>query len=182
MSDANIILSDMELLSRQNVLADEELFDRYPTWEWAFKQYRFINLNLKIDIEGKKICLDLSNTNHVYNKHGEIGEDKCRRKLWQVLLDSQSTYDVIVNPALVTNICKCKQTLQLQTQAGDYKIDKIANMAEVGTVWFYTNSIINILSQHRMVTLNKWDIDYITRNYKVSGDIDDLSYKVTTEE
>ena len=72
--------------------------------------------------------------------------------------------------------------MQLQTQAGDYKIDKIADMAEVGTVWFYTNGIINILSQHRMATLSKWNIDYITRNYKVLGDIDDLSYKVTTEE
>ena len=102
--------------------------------------------------------------------------------MWQVLLDSQSTCDVIVNEALVQNVRKCKWTLRLQTQAGDCKIDHVADMPGVGTVWFYADGIANILSQHRMATLSNWGIDYSTRVYRLSGDEADLSYNVTTSE
>ena len=72
-----------------------------------------------------------------------------------MLLDSQSTCDVIVNKDLVQNIRECKWTLCLQTQAGVCRIDHIADMAGVGTAWYYAEGVANILSQHRMATLSK---------------------------
>ena len=41
--------------------------------------------------------------------------------------------------------------LVLRTQAGEYRIDQIAELPGVGTVWFYPKGVANILSQYRMV-------------------------------
>jgi len=65
------------------VLAEEEPFD--GQWEWAFKQYRYIDLQAKINQSKKEISLDLSKTNYVYN---QSNGDKYKKKWWQILLDS----------------------------------------------------------------------------------------------
>ena len=55
-------------------------------------------------------------------------------------------------------------------------------MPGVEMVWFYEESVDNILLQHRMATLSKWDINYSTCKYRISGRIIDLSYNVVTSE
>ena len=64
----------------------------------------------------------------------------------------------------------------------DCRIDEVADIAGIGAVWFYKDRVANILSQHRIATLSKCDIDYTTKKYKISGDADDLTYNVTTTE
>ena len=64
-----------------------------------------------------------------------------------ILLDSQSTMSVIKNPAYVTNIRQSARTLCALTNGGhqDSTI-MIAEFPNLGTVWFNTASIANILS------------------------------------
>ena len=81
------------------------------------------------------------NKHHVCNQRAiESWSDEERlkkiRKLWQVLLDSQSTCDVVANKAFLTNIRQCRWTLRLQTQTGEFRITQIGDMKGVGTVWF----------------------------------------------
>ena len=63
-------------------------------------------------------------------------EVRCK-KIWQVLLDIQSTCDIIINPKLAKNIWLCKWTLILQAQASDCVIFMIADIRGVETVWFF---------------------------------------------
>ena len=49
----------------------------------------------------------------------ELKERTKYKQLWDVLLDSQSTCNVAINEALVTNIRPCELTLRLETQLGN---------------------------------------------------------------
>ena len=72
--------------------------------------------------------------------------------------------------------------LVLRTQAGEYRIDQIADLPEVGTLWFYPKGMADILSQHRMVVNSECDVDYSTKSYSKSGNIQDLKYDCVTSE
>jgi hypothetical protein len=74
------------------------------------------------------MIIDLRGKNHVYNQTGSHNS----MKLFDVLFDSCSTCDVIVNGIFVTNIRKSKMTLVLRTQAGECRIDKVADFPGVG--------------------------------------------------
>ena len=49
-------------------------------------------------------------------------------------------------------------------------------------VWFYPGGVANILSQFRMIVCSKWRMTFDTAKYHKSGNIEDLSYNVTTHE
>ena len=97
-------------------------------------------------------------------------------------MDGQSICDVCINEALVTNIRPCKWTLHLETQSRSCYISKIADMRGVGIVWFFRDGVANIISQFRIAVHSKCDISYSTGDYKKSGRIEDLAYKVKTSE
>ena len=78
---AEITQGNKELLQSEDIFANKEPFDGYPTQEWVFKQYSFIDSNLQIDIEGKDIYIDLSKMNHIYNQQGRPEEDNRLEKL-----------------------------------------------------------------------------------------------------
>jgi hypothetical protein len=124
------------------------------------------------------MIIDLRGKNHVYNQTGSHKS----MKLFDVLLDSQSTCDVIVNGIFVTNIRKSKMTLVLRTQAGECRIDMVADLPGVGTVWYYPSGVANILSQHRMVVNSNWDVEYNSKLYKNTLNINDLKFNCTTSE
>jgi hypothetical protein len=124
------------------------------------------------------MIIDLRGKNHVFNQTGSHES----MKLFDVLLDSQSTCDVIVNGIFVTNIRKSKMTLVLRTQAGECRIDTVADLPGVGTIWYYPSGVANILSQHRMVTQSGWDIDYTSRLYRKTGNDANLKFNCTTSE
>ena len=118
------------------------------------------------------IVLDLRDKNHVFNQTGSHKS----MDLFDMLCDNQSTCDVIVNPSFVKNIRSSTVKLILRTQAGECRINQIADLPGVGTVWFYPKGVANILSQHRMVVNSGWDVDYSTKLFRKSGDIKDLKY------
>ena len=122
--------------------------------------------------------IDLRDTNHVFN---QTGNHRSMRS-YDILCDNQSTCDVIVNPSFVRNIRSSSVTLVLKTQAGECRINQIADLPGVGTVWFYPDGVANIISQHRMVVHSGWDIEYSTKAYRKSGNIKDLKYDCVTSE
>jgi len=124
------------------------------------------------------MIIDLRGKNHVYNQTGSHKS----MKLFDLLLDSQSTCDVIVNGIFVTNICKSKMMLVLRTQAGECRIDMVADLPGVGTVWYFPSNVANILSQHRMVVNSGWDVDYSSKLYRKTLNVNDLTFNCTTNE
>ena len=108
--------------------------------------------------------------------------DSQQHHMYDMLCYNQSTCDVVVNPSFVINIRFSIVTLVLRTQAGECRINQIADLPGVGTVWFYPNGVANILSQHRMVINSGWDIEYSTKAYRQSRDIRDLKYDCVTSE
>ena len=124
------------------------------------------------------MVIDLRGQNHVFNQTGSHKS----MKIFDMLCDNQSTCDVIVNKAFVINIRRSKMTLLLRTQAGNCRINMIADLPGVGTVWYYPEGVANILSQHRMVVNSKWDIDYNSKLYKKTGNTRDLKYNCVTAE
>ena len=151
-----------------------------PTFEEAIEQEEPHNgychvaylFNQEGDVEE-----DLTSyTNHIYN------QSSTKLGLFQVLLDSQSTSDVFVNPAFLTNIRKCKWTLKLRTQSGVCSINMVGDLPGVGTVWYYPKGVANILSQHRVITLSKWRVKFDSAMYYRTGNRMDLCYHCTTGE
>ena len=161
-------------------------------------EYAFWQDGAKITINhnSHEIILDVTelSSNHVYNQVAAMSkrlqqEDlteeewaRLARKLWEVLLDSQSTCDIFVNAAFLKNIRKCDWALRLRTQTGECRVTQIGDLPGVGTVWFYPEGIANILGQFNMAVYSDWDIDYSTKTFKKTQKIKDLSFKCVTKE
>ena len=131
------------------------------------------------------ITIDLRNTNHAFNQaafNSASGGRSTRLTRYQILNDNQSTSDIIVWEGLVINIRECSWTLVLQTQSGVCKIDKIADMPGVGTVWYYPEGAANILSGHRLVVNSGWSVKQDSDRYHQTGNTDDLSIRCVTKE
>ena len=129
-----------------------------------------------------KKCASMSKKNYACNQQCKISNNQSKTKMWQVLLDSQLTCNVIVNLVLVYNVRKCEWTLRLQSQEGDCRINNIIDISGVGAVQFCTNHIASILSQHRMDTSSNQKIDCSTRTYCLSSNKNDLNNDTGTQE
>ena len=121
-----------------------------------------------------------NNVDYVHNQPYWLKNDD--NKLWKILLDSQSTPNVIINKHLLTNFRKFKWKLRLQTYAGECSIDKIGQIRGVGIVWYYLKGVANILSQFMMALHGVWDIEYSTKTFNKTGIIEDLCFNVMKEE
>ena len=126
----------------------------------------------------KAKVVDLRGKDHIFN----MSKKDHTTKLLEILCDNQSTCDVIVNKALVVNIRQSPVTLVLRTQAGQCRINLIADLPGVGTVWYYPEGVANIISQHRMVVNSGWDVKYSTDKFRLTGKTSDLKYECTTME
>ena len=67
-----------------------------------------------------------------------------------ILLNSQSTINVISNPKLLSNIRDAKRFLILYCNAGKAIINKKGDLKGYGKVWYHPDSITNILSLHNV--------------------------------
>ena len=76
-----------------------------------------------------------------------------------ILLNSQSTINVISNPKLLSNIRDAKRSLILYCNAGKATINKKGDLKGYGTVWYHPDGIANILSLHN-----------VQKKYKVTYD------------
>jgi len=71
-------------------------------------------------------------------------QDKAGIPTSWILLDSQSTVDVISNKKLLTNIRDSKWTLTLYCNAGKAIITQKGDMKGYGSVWYYHDGIANM--------------------------------------
>ena len=63
-----------------------------------------------------------------------------------ILLDSQSTVDIFCNPRLVQNICRVKERMKIQCNAGAQVTNLVGDLPGYGPVWFDSRAIANVLS------------------------------------
>ena len=63
-----------------------------------------------------------------------------------VLLDSQSTVSVFMNPKYLTNIRKSSSTVVVHTNGGTQTSTLIGDVTNFGPVWYNPESLANILS------------------------------------
>ena len=100
----------------------------------------------------------MRSTNHAFNQ----AKETTALGSYDFLIDNQSTSNIVVKKEFMTNIRLCKWTLVLRTQAGVCRINQIADLPGVGTVWYYPDGVANILSQHKLVVDSNWKINYST--------------------
>ena len=150
-------------------------YDSVPRFEEAILEEEEYDGQAYVQSE---IVIDLRDKNHVFNQTGS----QKSMTLYDMLCDNQSTCDVVVNASFVINIRFSTVILVMRTQAGEYRINQIADLPVLGTVQFYLNGVANILSQHRMVVNSGWDIEYSTKAYRRTGDIRELKYVCVTSE
>ena len=96
-------------------------------------------------------------TGHQAMLHGSTGEFtfsqqevKDRIPESWILLDSQSTMDMFVNPQLLKNVRESDQVLTVHCNAGARKTRMVGDLPGYGTVWLDPQGIANILSLRRV--------------------------------
>ena len=115
----------------------EESQDGHETWEWEFKQTGVVGSNVEFDVETKEVVLDMSDQKHHVCNQTKVKHRKGvsnNRKPCPVLLDNQSTCDVVVNGDFMKNIRTRDWTLRFRTPIGVFRITMIGEMHDVGTV------------------------------------------------
>jgi hypothetical protein len=76
-----------------------------------------------------------------------------------ILLDNQSTVDVLSNEKLLENIRKATSSMRIRTQAGKIMTDMVGDLHNYGPVWYCKGGIANILL-----------LNNVKRRYKVTFD------------
>ena len=78
-------------------------------------------------------------------------------KSW-ILLDNQSTVDIISNKNLIKNIRKSKTPITIHSHAGSRVLTQIADLPSYGVVWFDPDGPVNLLSFHN--AKNNYQVEY----------------------
>ena len=103
-----------------------------------------------------------------------LSEAKGRiNKNW-LLLDNQSTVNVISNGDLLKNIRQIDQYMHIYCNTGKASTNWVGDLDKVGTVWFHKNGIANILSLSLVKKLHQVTFesasDNVFKMYGISGD------------
>eukprot|EP00957_Ditylum_brightwellii_P176120 13410868-Ditylum_brightwellii.AAC.1 len=88
-------------------------------------------------------------TNHLLQQSGRKG----KFDLSWILLDSQSTVNVVCNAALLVSIHCSDYSLDIYSTAGKSTTDLHGDLPGFGMVWFYPEGIANILSLVKMAKM-----------------------------
>lgn len=174
--DRSTNFTDTDIVS--NVPEDLPTFERSPLAEDKF------SFNIKgviINRNKAEIQVDLGDTKLVYNSAPKQTVTALDR-LFEVLLDNQSTCDVFINTILLRNIRRSDWTLVLTTLAGKCRFTMIGDLLGVGTIWYYPQGSTNVFSRHQMMTQSKWNVYYNSDKYHETGNEDDLVEQVCTKE
>lgn len=160
-----------------DAMSDEEFHDSNLVETWTFAQ------DGAIDRCRKVVSFDIiQHYDHVCNQSIQNDKKDCNRKSQEILLDSQSTYNIIINKKLLTNIHCCEWTLRLQPQAGDCCVTQVSDVKGVGLVWHFPDGVANILSQFWMASIARWRITCDADLSHSTGRIKDLCCDVTVQE
>ena len=84
-----------------------------------------------------------------FNQVGHVNSSitcKCNFPILWILLDNESTLDILCNPWLQENIHKVKENILIHCTAGVTSTDMVGSLAGYGQLWYRKNRIANILS------------------------------------
>ena len=99
-----------------------------------------------------------------------------------VLLDSGSTDHIIKDKELLTNIRHTPDdTLDVETNGGNYTVNQKGTLPGVGTVWYSPESVINVLSLKHMNAHTDYKVDYHGDDEKPHFTVHNLRSDVTTK-
>ena len=80
---------------------------------------------------------------------------------WWVPLDNQSTVNLFCNEEMLTNIKQVKHHIKVHCNAGIIVVNKMGHLPGCGNVWFYPDTIANILSMY--LVAQKFHVQYDSR-------------------
>ena len=146
-NQGEIVSNDKILPIQDNAVLEEDDNDGLVVCEWDFKCKDFVDIDTKEDHKRKGILYYMLKINihaNFLHRHGPKNITNQAKKLWQVLLDRQSTCDVIINSDFY-NIISCKFTLNLQIQLGECRMHKIVNLDGARTALYYAEGTVNIM-------------------------------------
>ena len=89
-----------------------------------------------------------------FEGHAQVAMHNTTRRavtLTWLLLDSQSTVDLIANTKMMVNIRKVRgeDAIRVHCNSGDKIVDRVGDLPGYGTVWYELTGIANILSISR---------------------------------
>jgi len=93
------------------------------------------------DSDGDDDIIDLAFSFYTKDQDGK----EQTPEIW-VLLDNQSTVDVLFNESLLENIRYSVSSLDVHCNAGVATVNKVGDFPSYGTVWFHSDGIATILS------------------------------------
>ena len=74
---------------------------------------------------------------------------KCTPSEW-VLLKCQSTFDVFINPDLLSDIRSSSKNLKIHCNAGITSVTMLGEISGYGTIWFHPDGIAKIVTLSRL--------------------------------
>jgi hypothetical protein len=77
-----------------------------------------------------------------FNFHQAV---RCVNPKW-ILLESQSTTDILNNSDLLSNIHESEQSMTIHCNAGSRRVTLVGTLRNYGEVWYCKDAIANILS------------------------------------
>eukprot|EP00957_Ditylum_brightwellii_P073721 5602137-Ditylum_brightwellii.AAC.1 len=113
------------------------LISRQHSDDTSNRSYNKEVLDLEVDDASDKESIFLSKKNYSQN----LDKD------W-LLLDNQSTVNLMCNPRYVKNIRTVPEKLAVRTVSGTAKTNQKCNVPSYGEAWFMKGGIANILSLH----------------------------------
>jgi rhodanese-related sulfurtransferase len=89
--------------------------------------------------------------------------DKYNNSKW-ILLDNQSTADILCNSELLTNIHDTDKSMKIHCNAGTCNVTHVGTLKNYGEVWYNKKAISNIISLSRIKDRYPMKYDSLNRN------------------
>ena len=128
MLGSNHVIEGQVVPKWDGLLDEEESNDGNLVSDQDFSQRGPIDSDAKLILSKMEIIHDVPNQKKHTCDQARSQNRSRTYKLWQTLLDNQSTCDVVINRKMLTNIIKSRWKLRLQTHARDRVIDHVGEM------------------------------------------------------